>query len=56
MFKDSVRTAQEIHCVSVITTSQLVLRGEITPVCSETVTKYVNALLVEDREILEIQT
>jgi hypothetical protein len=35
MFKDKPRTAQETHNVSVITTSRLILYGEIIAVCSQ---------------------
>ena len=42
--KDSVRTAQQTHSVSVIKTSQLMLYSEIIAVCSQIHIKHINTL------------
>jgi len=44
ILKDSARIAQSTHSVSVIKTSQLMLRNEIIAVCSEIRTKHTNTL------------
>jgi hypothetical protein len=49
-FKDSVRTAQYTHSVSIIKTSELMLYREIIAVCSEIHTKHINTLCGQNVE------
>jgi hypothetical protein len=53
--KDSARTAQETHSVSVVKTSQLMLYGEIIAVCSEIRTKHVNTLCGQNVEFVNVK-
>jgi len=51
ILKDSVRTAQQTHSISVIQTSQLMLYREIIAVCTEIHTKHINALCGQNVEL-----
>jgi len=51
IYKDPVRTAQYTHSVSVIKTSQLMLRREIIAVCSQINTKHINTLCGQNIEL-----
>jgi hypothetical protein len=55
MYKDTVRTAQKTHCVSVIKTSQLMLYREIMAVFSEIHTKHINTLCGQNVELLYVK-
>ena len=55
VFKDSVRTAQETHSVSVIRTNQLILYREIMVVCSEIHTKHIKPVCGQNVELLNVK-
>jgi hypothetical protein len=55
VFKDSVRTAKETHCISVMQTSQLMLYSEIIAVCSEIHTQHINALCGQNVKFLNVK-
>jgi hypothetical protein len=55
LYKDSVRTAQETHSVSVIEISQLMLNLEIIAVCSEIHTKLISILCGQNVELLTLK-
>jgi hypothetical protein len=55
VLRDRVRTAQETHTVSVITTRQLMLYREIIAVCSQIHTKHINTLCGQNVELLNVK-
>jgi hypothetical protein len=54
VFSDTFRTTQETHSVSVIKTSQLMLRREIIAVCSEIHTEHINTLCGRNVDLLRL--
>ena len=56
VFRDTIRTAQETHSVSVIKASKLTLCREIIAVCSEIRTKHVRTLCGEYVEFINVKT
>jgi len=55
VFRDSVRTAQETHSVSVIQINQLTFHREIIAVCSQIHTKHINTLCGQNVELLNVK-
>jgi hypothetical protein len=52
LFKSSVPTSQETHCISIIKTNWLVLFREIIAVYSENHTKHINTIFGQNGEFV----